>query len=167
MISVVKGIFFRTTDFNFRKIEFSGPTKQHHFRKIFSGVWKRRRKTQIQKTQVTTQKKKKSLTTKMFPVRRPRRQSRFEIAINGAIAISDRDRADDRDIGLELELAISDWSWSSRRLRGRRIGAREIDADWSSEFAGDRRTDWIFSSRARALSLSLSLSFSENALKGK
>ena len=102
--------------------------------------------------------KKKSSTTKMFPVRRPRRRSRFEIAINGAIAISDRDRADDRDIELELELAISDWSWSSRRLRGRRIGAREIDANWSSEFAGDRRTDWIFSSRARTLSLSLSLS---------
>ena len=29
MISVVKGFFFRSTDFNFRKIEFSGPTKQH------------------------------------------------------------------------------------------------------------------------------------------
>ena len=37
MISVVKGIFFRSTDFNFRKIEFSGPTKQPHFRKSISG----------------------------------------------------------------------------------------------------------------------------------
>ena len=37
MISVVKGIFFRSTDFNFQKIEFSGPTKQPHFRKSISG----------------------------------------------------------------------------------------------------------------------------------
>ena len=37
MISVVKGIFFWSTDFNFRKIEFSGPTKQPHFRKSISG----------------------------------------------------------------------------------------------------------------------------------
>ena len=37
MISVVKGIFFRSTDFNFRKIEFSGPTKQPHFQKSISG----------------------------------------------------------------------------------------------------------------------------------
>ena len=122
---------------------------QKIFRKIFSGVWKRIRKIQIQKTQVTTQKKKiindenvSSPTTAPSITLRDRDQRR------------DRDRADDRDIGLELELAISNWSWSSRRLCGRRIGAREIDADWSSEFADDRRTDWIFSSRARALSLS-------------
>ena len=37
MISVVKGIFFWSTDFNFRKIEFSEPTKQPHFRKSISG----------------------------------------------------------------------------------------------------------------------------------
>ena len=35
-ISVVKGIFFGSTDFNFRKIEFSEPTKQPHFQKSIS-----------------------------------------------------------------------------------------------------------------------------------
>ena len=61
-----------------------------------------------------------------------------EIAIDAS-----RDRAVDRD------------------LRGdRRIGAREIGAAWSSESAGDRRTDWNVSCPlARALSLSLSLFF--------
>ena len=37
MVSVVKAIFFRSTDFNFRKIEFSEPTKQPHFRKSIFG----------------------------------------------------------------------------------------------------------------------------------
>ena len=32
-----KAFFFRSTDFNFRKIEFSGPTKQSHFWKSISG----------------------------------------------------------------------------------------------------------------------------------
>ena len=36
-ISVVKGCFFGSTDFNFEKIEFFGPTKQPHFRKSISG----------------------------------------------------------------------------------------------------------------------------------
>ena len=46
-----------------------------------------------------------------------------------------------------------------RDLRGnRRTGAREIGAAWSSESAGDRRTDWNVSSPlARTHSLSLSL----------
>ena len=65
--------------------------------------------------------------------------------------INDRDprsRSRRRDLDLH-EIAILD--------RGRRTGAREIGADWSSEFAGDRRTDWssVFSSRTHALSLSL------------
>ena len=37
MISVVKARFFRSTDFNFQKLEFSGPTKQPHFQKSISG----------------------------------------------------------------------------------------------------------------------------------
>ena len=117
----------------------------------------RKHKSQLRKKKIINDENVSSPTTAPSITLRDRDQRR------------DRDRADDRDIGLELELAISDWSWSSRRLRSRRIGAREIDANWSSEFAGDRRTDWIFSSRARtlSLSLSLSLSFSENALKGK
>ena len=37
MISVVKAFFFRSTEINFRKILFSGPTKHPHFRKSISG----------------------------------------------------------------------------------------------------------------------------------
>ena len=36
LISVVKAIFFRSTEINFRKILFSGPTKHPHFRKSIS-----------------------------------------------------------------------------------------------------------------------------------
>ena len=68
----------------------------------------------------------------------------------GEIAIdASRDHAIDRDLHND-----------------RRTGAREIGAAWSSESAGDRRTDWNVSSPlARVRSLSLSLSFSGNALK--
>ena len=67
---------------------------------------------------------------------------------DGAISIFARSRSMARSC--EASIAISDC--------GRRTGAREIGADWSSEFAGDRRTDWNVSSplaRARARSLSL------------
>ena len=36
MISVIKAIFFRSTEINFWKIEFFGPTKHPHFRKSIS-----------------------------------------------------------------------------------------------------------------------------------
>ena len=90
------------------------------------------------------------------------RSCEIKIAIDGAISIFARSRLMARSC--EASIAISDC--------GRRTGAREIGADWSSEFAGDRRTDWNVSSplaraRARSLSLSLSLSFSGNTLKGK
>ena len=80
---------------------------------------------------------------------------------DGAISRS-RDRAVDCDLdparSCEGEIAI-DGAISRSVNRGRRTGAREISADWSSEYAGDRRIDWssVFSSRARARSLSLSL----------
>ena len=82
---------------------------QKIFRKIFSGVWKKRRKTQIRKHKPQPRKKKSS-TTKMFPVRRPhdRRRNLAKIAI-----LPSRDRTVNRDLGLELELAISDWIFSS------------------------------------------------------
>ena len=86
---------------------------------------------------------------------RSRRRSRsreIKIAINGAISIFTRSRSMARS--REASIAISD--------RGRRTGAREIGADWSSEFAGDHRTNWNVSSplaHTRALSLSLSLIF--------
>ena len=133
---------------------------QKIFRKIFSGVWKRRRKTQIRKHKATTQEKKSSTITtqdrdhgaiaiaitersRSEIVMAPDHDRRRAIAIWIAIAIMgrsrseiamapDRDRRRDRDltvnraVGLELELTIS---------------------------------DWIFSSCARSLSLSLSLFF--------
>ena len=53
-----------------------------------------------------------------------------------------------------------------RDLRGdHRTGAREIGAAWSSESAGDRRTDWNVSSPLARARSTLSLSFSGNALK--
>ena len=134
---------------NFRKRKMF-PCVWLHFKK-FSGKYflvfgKEEGKHKSENTSHNPEKKKSS-TTKMFPVRRPRcdrdprsrsmarSRSRLlrEIAIDSArLRRRDRDRqrdrAVDRDLGLELELAIS---------------------------------DWIFSSLAR------SLSFSGNALKGK
>ena len=77
---------------------------QKIFRKIFSGVWKRRRKTQIQKkTQATTQKKnrdqrrERKIRDRDRRFARSRRRSRSreegEIAIAPSIVISDRERA--------------------------------------------------------------------------
>ena len=68
---------------------------QKIFRKIFSGVWKKRRKTQIRKHKPQPRKKKSS-TTKMFPVRRPhdRRRDLAKIAI-----LPSRDRTVNRDLG--------------------------------------------------------------------
>ena len=57
------------------------------------------------------------------------------------------------------EIAISD--------RGRRTGAREIGANWSSGFAGNRRTGLELGLLPLPHSLSLSLSFSRNTLKWK
>ena len=73
---------------------------QKIFWKIFSGVWKRRRKTQIRKHKPQPRRKKKSSIPEMFPVRRPRR---------------DRDHS---AIAILPSIAISDWSWSSRSRTG-------------------------------------------------
>ena len=112
---------------------------QKTFRKIFSGVWKRRRKTQIRKHKPQPRKKKiindenvSSPTTARSTARSRSRLLR-EITIDGEIAIFARSRStkrsrEDRD----LAFAISDWSWSRRSRTG------------SSPLA-----------RARALSLSL------------
>ena len=74
---------------------------QKIFRKIFSDVWKRRRKTQIQKNTSHNLEKKSSMTT-LNTVRRPCHRSRSrllrEIAIDGAIS-----RRRDRDL---REIAI-------------------------------------------------------------
>ena len=83
-----------------------------------------------------------------------------EIAINCAISRR-RDLAKARSQSTLREIAIdaSRDRAVDRDLRSdHRTGAREIDATWSSESAGDHRTDWNVSSplaRVRALSLSL------------
>ena len=59
MISVVKGIFFRSTDFNFRKIEFFGPTKQPHFRKSISGSDFHPKQTQLKSKEKRKKKEKR------------------------------------------------------------------------------------------------------------
>ena len=116
------------------------------------------------------------------------RSRRCDLAINGAssrrrdLAIDAsrdhdlgrrRDRNQLRDLAMarsregEITIDASRDRVVDRDLRSdRRTGARKIGAAWSSESAGDRRTDWNVSSpltRARALSLS----FSGNTLKGK
>ena len=147
---------------------------QKIFRKIFSGVWKRKRKTQTQEK---------------YHLRS--RSRRHDLAINGAssrqrdlvpsITIWDRDlrrelatardRAIDRDLRHELTTARDRaidrdlreiappraWTGDWRRLK---LGL-EIGAAW-------RSTDCSVSSPlSRVRALSLSLSFSGNALKWK
>ena len=150
---------------------------QKIFRKIFSGVWKRRRKTQIQK----------NTSHNPDPVRRPRRRLRSEIAIDGVIAISpssrDRDRRCDPRLrstarSREASIAISDLPLSpsiaisiQRDLATARLRstARSRDGEIAINGAISRRRDrdqWrdlvtarsrssLLLSRAHAFSLSL------------
>ena len=120
---------------------------QKIFRKKFSGVWKRRRKTQA-----TTQKKKKIINDENVSsptTARSTARSRGEIAIDGAIEISpssrDHDRRRDRNL---REIAIDEAI--SRRSRSR---LRDLGLELEQAIS-----DWIFSSCARARALSLSLS---------
>ena len=100
-----------------------------------------------------------------------------EIAINCAISLREiaidasRDRAINRDLGRRRDCdqlrdlttareiaidALRDHAVDRDLRSDRRTGAREIGAAWSSESAGDRRTDWNVSSplaRVRSLSL--------------
>ena len=127
---------------------------QKNFWKIFSGVWKRRRKTQIQKNTSYNPEKnhQRSRYTSHNPEKNHQR-SRSEIAISPAwsregeivinVAISPvRSR--------EGEIAIN--GAISRNVdRGRRTGASEISSDWSSDWSSPL-------AHARSLSLSLFLS---------
>ena len=78
---------------------------QKIFRKIFSGVWKRRRKTQIQKN-----------TSHNPEKNHQRRQIQSDDrAVDCDLAFFARSRSRlGLELELRLELAISDWSWSSR-----------------------------------------------------
>ena len=146
---------------------------QKIFRKIFSGVWKRRRKTKIQK----------NTSHNPGPVRRPRRRSRSEIAIflsrrrrdlplspspTGSSSLAyirdlaidaSQDRAVDCNLdpvrSCEGEIAINDAISRWRDRDQRRLECLPVRSR-SSNCAG---------SRARALSLSVK--FSRNTLKGK
>ena len=123
---------------------------QKIFRKIFSGVWKRRRKIQIQKkTQATTQKK----------IAINGERGRSEIAIDAS-----RDRAVDRDLAKKARSR-------SRRRTGFVVVDRRCDLGSSSP-AVDRDLDPARARRreiapliasplacARSFSLSLSLIF--------
>ena len=136
---------------------------QKIFRKIFSGVWKRRRKTQIQKN--TSHNPEKTQTQFKFFLLdlSPVRSREGEIAINSAIS---RRRDHDRRIFLS-DLAIF-LDGSSSRISRRcdlakarsRSTARSRNGEIMTNGAILRRRDRVrrFSSRARARSLSLSLS---------
>ena len=137
---------------------------QKIFRKIFSGVWKRRRKTQIQK---------KSSTIAISPARSRDQRRRRDLAIDGAGKIAiDASRTTLREIAPSIAISVEgkiaincaisrrrDLAKVRSRRRSRssrsRTGAREISAAWSSKSASDHRTDWnvLLLSRARALSL--------------
>ena len=149
---------------------------QKIFRKIFSDVWKRRRKRQTQEKYHQRSRSEIAISS----VRS--RDQRCDLAINGAssqrrdLAIDAsrdhdlgrrRDRNQLRDLAMarsregEITIDASRDRVVDRDLRSdRRTGARKIGAAWSSESAGDRRTDWnVSSSLARARSLSLSFFF--------
>ena len=111
--------------------------------------------------------KDKPSKTRTKPRKKNHQRDRHEIGCDGAVLCELQ--SDDRDLtkarrsrstarSREASITISD--------HGRRTGAREIGADWSSGFAGDRRTGLeLGHQRSRVLSLSLSLC--GNTLKGK
>ena len=145
---------------------------QKIFRKIFSGVWKRRRITQIQKNtshnpeKNRDRRRERKIQDRDRRFARSRRRSRSRekveiaiaplIAINGAVVVLDLSSLIDgaiSDLPLSPSIAISIWHDLARARSRSRDGEIAFDA---SPLA-----------RVCALSLSLSLSFSGNALKGK
>ena len=152
---------------------------QKIFRKIFSGVWKRRRKTQIQKN------------TSHNPDRAIRRPQ-SEITIDGSSSGISRSSSTDLPLGsLGLHTTCRDLGSSSlavdRDLDSARSREGEItingaispsrDRDQQHDLATARSRPmalsrggeimFVASPLAHACTLSLSLSFSGNALKGK
>ena len=131
-----KYIFSRNANFRKRKMfPWCLVAFQKIFRKIFSGVWKRRRKTQMKgKTQATTQEKIND-DTEHRPTTAP------SIAIDGAIMISPSSR--DRDlrefapsitISIRCDLAKAR-SRSTARSRSSRDRAVDRDLDPLREIA--------------------------------
>ena len=134
---------------------------QKIFRKIFSSVWKRRRKTQIQKN--TSHNPEKTQTQFKFFLSdlSPARSREGEIAIDGSSSRISRSSSTDLPLG-SLAGAIS------RRRDGDQRRDLAVVRSWSTARSRDgeimtngaisRRRDRVrrFSSRARAHSLSLS-----------
>ena len=125
---------------------------QKIFRKIFSGVWKRRRKTQIQKN--TSHNPEKTQTQFKFFLSdlSPARSREGEIAIDGSSSRISRSSSTDLPLG-SLTGAIS-----RRRDRDQR---RDLAVTRSRPTARSRDGEIAFvaSPLARARSLSLSLIF--------
>ena len=136
---------------------------QKIFRKKFSGVWKRRRKTQPRKN---------SNTVQILPLgslagaisRRRDRDQRRDLA-------KARSRLTDLPLGsrdLPRQIFLSDLL-PARSCEGEiainGVISRRRDRDQRRDLATARSRSSLLLSRARALSLSLS--FSGNALKGK
>ena len=174
---------------------------QKIFRKIFSDVWKRRRKRQTQEkyhqrsrseiaiSPARSRDQRRELVTARSRDRRgaisrmTRRELARNLAIDGSqacdcaisrstcreLATADlaidasQDRAVDCDLGRRRDRdQLRDLATSIAIFAA--IVGLEIGAAWSSESAGDRRTDCSVSSPlSRARALSLSLSFSGNA----
>ena len=119
---------------------------QKIFRKIFSGVWKRRRKTQIQK----------NTSHNPDPVRRPRRRLRSEIAIDGVIAISPSSRDRDRRRDLAKRRSRSPIFLSCLHTRSCDLGSSSLAVNRDLDPARDRdqRRD-LAKARSRSTNLPL------------
>ena len=113
---------------------------QKIFRKIFSGVWKRRRKTQIQK----------NTSHNPDPVRRPRRRLRSEIAIDDVIAISPSSRDRDRRRDLAKARSRSSRDYDRRRDLAKR---RRRSRSGAISRRQDRDLDPVARSGAIAISI--------------
>ena len=125
---------------------------QKIFRKIFSGVWKRRRKTQIQKNTNHNPRKNSSTMTR-------RDRDRREIAIDGSSSRISRSSSTDLPLGsLGLHTTCRDLGSSSLAVDRDLDPARSREGEITSNGAISRRRDRVrhSSSRARACSLSLS-----------
>ena len=145
---------------------------QKNFRKIFSGVWKRRRKRQTQKNTDKTQKN--TDKTQKKPKKKNHQQSTLDWVRRRGASQAPIRRSRSTAQSHEGEIAIFARSQSTSRSReasnaisnrGHRTRARELDADWSSGFVGDHRTRLELGLLPLARTLSLSLS--GNTLKGK
>ena len=143
---------------------------QKIFRKIFSGVWKRRRKTQPRKNSNTVQILPLGSLAGAISRRRDRDQQR-DLAVarsrstarsrEGEIAIDGSSSRISRSSSMDLPLGSLAGAISRRRDRDRRIFLSDLVIFLDGSLAGaiSRVARSSFSSHAHARSLSLSLIF--------